>query len=375
MDALEGMDETALSDTFRTIAAEFGPDQAGLETAIHAFDAADPASARALHRASEPRTQELLRRLNQAPGGTRSLVRLRARLLKIAKSDPVLRALDGDFHHLFSSWFNRGFLDLRRIEWSTSAEVLERIIDYEAVHAIQDWHDLKSRVSSDDRRLYAFFHPALQDDPLIFVEVALSGEIPTSIDSILSPDRVVTRSKDATTAVFYSISNCQPGLKGVSFGNFLIKQVVEDLSRELPDIATFVTLSPVPRLRAWVRHQRINPSDEEMPRQVAETLQKLDPDQAKPTDDDALMLAAHYLVHAKTQKGQPLDPVARFHLGNGARLQAIHANADQSLRGQENAWGVMVNYLYDRRDIARNQEDFATTGEVKFGPSVRRLLR
>ena len=211
---------------------------------------------RKLHAASEPRRQELFRRLNLAPGGTAALVRMREQLIDVLGHRDDLSAVDDDFVHLFSSWFNRGFLVLRRIDWSTPAIVLDKIIRYEAVHEISDWDDLRRRIDPSDRRCYAFFHPALVDEPLIFVEVALTRDIPGAIMPILSPEREVTDTDKARTAVFYSISNCQRGLAGVSFGSFLIKQVVEEISRELPKLSTFVTLSPVTSFADWLKRER-----------------------------------------------------------------------------------------------------------------------
>ncbi len=231
---------------FEALAQRFGSDPARMETAIGAWRAKpDDETAAELHAASEPRRQELFRRLNLAPGGTAALVRMREQLIDVLGHRDDLSAVDDDFVHLFSSWFNRGFLVLRRIDWSTPAIVLDKIIRYEAVHEISDWDDLRRRIDPSDRRCYAFFHPALVDEPLIFVEVALTREIPGAIMPILSPEREVTDTDKARTAVFYSISNCQRGLAGVSFGSFLIKQVVEEISRELPKLSTFVTLSPV----------------------------------------------------------------------------------------------------------------------------------
>ena len=238
---------------FRLLAQAFDPD---LVTIGRAWDdyrqEASPINLQSLLEAVEPPRQELFRRLNLAPGGTAALVSMREDLIKHGGKEPELRKVDDDFAHLFGSWFNRGFLIVRPIDWSTPADILERIIRYEAVHEIQGWDDLRRRVQPSDRRCFAFFHPSLVDEPLIFVEVALTREIPASIQGLLAEEREVLPVGEATTAVFYSISNCQPGLRGVSFGNFLIKQVVEELSRELPSLTTFVTLSPAPGFAAWL---------------------------------------------------------------------------------------------------------------------------
>jgi malonyl-CoA decarboxylase len=229
----------------KRLALDFGPALGRVEEAIEAYRSdPGPLTARALHEAAEPRRQELLRRLNRAPGGTRALVRMREDVLPFLADHPDLADVDADFAHLFNSWFNRGFLTLKRIDWTSPANVLEKIIAYEAVHAIQGFEDLRRRLAPPDRRLYAFFHPALVEEPLIFVEVALTRDIPGAIRPILAPDHAPLSATEATTAVFYSISNCQKGLAGISFGNFLIKQVVEELRRDLPGLKTFVTLSP-----------------------------------------------------------------------------------------------------------------------------------
>ena len=238
---------------FEALASRFGPDRARLDAAIAAWrQHPSDKTAAEIHAAAEPRRQELLRRLNLAPGGTAALVRMREQLLDAIDHRDDLKAVDADFVHLFSSWFNRGFLVLRRIDWSTPAMILEKIIRYEAVHRIRSWDDLRRRIDPPDRRCYAFFHPALVDEPLIFVEVALSREIPDAIAPILSVQREGVEPEKATTAAFYSISNCQRGLAGVSFGNFLIKQVVEEISRENPRLKTFVTLSPAPDFARWL---------------------------------------------------------------------------------------------------------------------------
>ena len=255
---------------FEALASGFGPDRARLSAAATAWmNAPSDAAASKLHRSSEPRRLELFRRLDLAPGGTAALVRMRAQLLEAMDHRDDLAAIDDDFLHLFSSWFNRGFLVLRTIDWSTPANMLEKIIRYEAVHAIRDWNDLRARIDSPDRRCYAFFHPALVDEPLIFVEVALTRGIPAAIEPILSAKRERIEPERATTAVFYSISNCQRGLAGVSFGNFLIKQVVEEFSREIPRLSTFVTLSPAPNFAAWLKRERASEARSRLARRTA----------------------------------------------------------------------------------------------------------
>src|SRR5437667_3851306 len=239
---------------FEALATRFGVDRERIDAAVDAWarEGTDEAAAE-LHLAAEPRRQELFRRLNLAPGGTAALVAMREDLVDVLVHRDDLSPVDQDFVHLFSSWFNRGFLVLRRIDWSTPAIILEKVIRYEAVHEIHDWNDLRRRIDPIDRRCYAFFHPALVDEPLIFVEVALTESIPAAIAPLLAEDRQPVAIERARTAVFYSISNCQRGLGGISFGNFLIKQVVEELRRELPKLENFVTLSPVPGFMQWMQ--------------------------------------------------------------------------------------------------------------------------
>jgi malonyl-CoA decarboxylase len=385
LDLYAGAPVPARLEFFRLLARDFGPDPARLRAAWAAYDddPADPANLRALLRDVEPPRQELFRRLNLAPGGTAALVHIREDLLKHGGDDPSLASVDDDLAHLLSSWFNRGFLVLRRIDWSTPADILERIIRYEAVHAIQDWDDLRRRVQPADRRCFAFFHPSLVDEPLIFVEVALTREIPGSIQALLAEDREVLPTEQATTAVFYSISNCQPGLKGVSFGNFLIKQVVEELSREVPSLATFVTLSPAPGFGRWLDRVAADPAAAGLEDSGIDTaaLKELrapgwhrDPTAAERLRPLLLGLAAHYYLRAKGSGGRPLDPVARFHLGNGARLERLNWLGDTSEKGLREAAGLMVNYLYDLRFIEANHEAFANHGTVVASDDVKRHL-
>ena len=345
------------------------------ERVIEAADAyrADK-SARTLRRlskAAEPRRQELLRRLNQAPGATDWLVRMRRDLLRMLPEAPELDVVDADFQHLFASWFNRGFLVLRRIDWHTPANILEKIIEYEAVHAINNWHELRRRLLPRDRRCFAFFHPAMPEEPLIFVEVALCRGIPNSVQDLLSEKQEAVPGHEVDTAVFYSISNCQEGLKGISFGNLLIKQVVEELAAEVPGLKTFVTLSPVPGLNRWLR--TISPERPDI-ENILSRLETRDP--AVISENRALLrgLCAEYLLEAKGPNGRPLDPVARFHLGNGALLHDIHALADKSANGWDQSSTIMVNYLYDLNQVSRNSERYTSEGEVLASKQVRQLL-
>jgi malonyl-CoA decarboxylase len=364
----------------RTMCTRFGVDQAELASAIDAYQG-NPTdlTAQALHRAAEPRRQEIIRRLNMAPGGTAAIVEMRALVLDSLRQNNDLAALDADFLHLLSSWFNRGFLVLRRIDWSTAAAILEKIILYEAVHEINGWDDLRRRLEPPDRSCFAFFHPQLVDEPLIFVEVALTEQIPGAIAPLLAPDRRPIAAEKARTAVFYSISNTQRGLAGVSFGDFLIKQVVEELRRDLPQINAFVTLSPMPGFAAWLRDVRTTPDalpEEEIREALAAVNEEWAPSDADgdPLERPLLKAAAHYLLRAKTAKGLPIDPVARFHLRNGALVERINFAADLSKRGMDQAAGLMVNYLYDLDQIERNHEAFTATGEMAASGQVLKLL-
>lgn len=361
---------------------KFGPDAERLEKAIEAYrEERSPRTLRELHAAAEPRRQELIRRLNLAPNGIATLVQMREALLDQMAGDRDLEAVDADFSHLFGSWFNRGFLVLTPIDWSAPANVLEKIIRYEAVHEIGDWNELRRRLDPEDRRCFAFFHPQLVDEPLIFVEVALTKSIPGSISELLSEARAPIRAEDATTATFYSISNCQDGLRGISFGNFLIKQVVEELRRDLPRLETFATLSPLPGFSRWLASE-MDPASDALSDADRKSLEMLDhpewftdPKMRAAVEAAILPAAAHYLLRTRNQRGQPIDPVARFHLGNGARLERINFLADQSPRAMRQSHGVMVNYLYKLEDIEANHEAFVERGEVVAAAAVKRLLR
>jgi malonyl-CoA decarboxylase len=368
---------------FEVLARRFGPDRARLSAAVAAWQASplDLTTAE-VHRASEPRRLELFRRLNLAPGGTAALVRMREQLIDAMDHRDDLAVIDNDFLHLFSSWFNRGFLVLRSIDWSTPASLLEKIIRYEAVHAIRDWNDLRARIDSPDRRCYAFFHPALIDEPLIFVEVALTRGIPTAIDPILSAKGERVEPERATTAVFYSISNCQRGLAGVSFGHFLIKQVVEEVSRQIPRISTFVTLSPAPNFAEWLKRERASEASvalDEEDREALKALDRLDwwrdEETAEAVREPLLRAAAWYYLRARTSRGTPRDSVARFHLGNGARLERLDFLADTSERALRQSHGLMVNYLYDLEHIERNHEAYAQQHAIVAAGAITRLVR
>ena len=381
LDRYHHLDAAGRLAFFETLARDFGPDRDRLSQAIETWRAKGgdgDGAASELHFASEPRRQELIRRLNRAPGGTSELVSMRADLLSLMKGNKDLAALDRDVVHLLSSWFNRGFLVLRRIDWSTPANILEQIIRYEAVHEIRDWNDLRRRIDPIDRRCYAFFHPQLSDEPLIFVEVALTEAIPTAIAPLLAAERPLVPVERARTAVFYSISNTQKGLGGISFGSFLIKQVAEELRRELPKLDTFITLSPVPGFMNWLKQAEDVPvSNEE--RTLLENLDK--PDWSENAELTAQLrgvlepLAAHYFLKARTSKGGLIDSVARFHIGNGARLEKIDWLGDLSPKGLRESAGIMVNYLYRLDDIEKNHEAYANQGEIAASSAVKKLLK
>lgn len=355
LDLYEGMQdaEKRAFFTFLNTQMDIDPEEVAQATKAYAADGSERNYTR-LMRAAEPARQELARRLNQVPGATGRIVAMRRDLLRFVKQDPALAKIDADLRHLLSSWFNRGFLVLRPINWESPAHVLEKIIAYEAVHAIDSWDDLRRRLQPADRRCFGFFHPAMPDEPLIFVEVALIMGIPNSIQSVLAPERGALTPDRADTAVFYSISNCQAGLAGISFGNSLIKQVVDDLSRALPQIKTFVTLSPIPGLMEWL----------------------VETNQAGTQDPETLrQLTAHYLLNAKGKGDRPRDPVARFHLHNGASVHDIHAGADLSANGLRQSGGMMVNYLYDLSKITENHESFAIHNKVAASAAMRSLAR
>lgn len=382
LSAFDRAGEEARRAFLLTLADRFGPDPEAVRAALSALEAdpADPDAMESLHIAAEPRRQELLRRLNLAPGGTAALVKMREELLRHLRDSPALRRVDSDFAHLFASWFNRGFLVLRHIDWTTQANILAKIIRYEAVHAIQNWDDLRNRLEPTDRRCYAFFHPQLVDEPLIFVEVALTEDIPDTVAPLLDLHRRPIAAERASTAVFYSISNTQKGLAGVSFGNFLIKQVVEELKAELPNIRTYVTLSPVPGFAAWLAKARADEGSDLTAAQRAAFAAldtpgwQEDAEVAEALRAPLLAAAATYFLRARDGRGRVIDPVARFHLGNGARLERLNFLGDVSANGMRQSHGLMVNYLYDLDRIEANHEAFAERTIVAASDSVTRAL-
>jgi malonyl-CoA decarboxylase len=360
--AYQALDAGEVEKFFDYLAEGFSPDPAVVQQAAETYHQ-DPSQANLvrLQKAVESPRQELFRRWNMAPGAAAELVALRKRLLTTLDAHPERAGIDADLSHLFRSWFNRGFLVLERIDWRTPAVVLERLIEYEAVHEVQGWRDLRRRLQSD-RRCYAFFHPALPDEPLIFIEVALTRGMSGHVQPLLDPHSAVDDPARADCAIFYSITTCQEGLRGVSFGNFLIKQVVENLGREFPRVKTFATLSPIPGFRAW-----LNAS---YPR-----WQSVDAASASPAARNELSsLCALYLLDAKRQK-EPLDPVARFHLANGARLERLNWMGDTSIAGLDRSLGLMANYVYRLADVEKNHEAYAAKYQVIASPEIERLAR
>ncbi|WP_395703804.1 malonyl-CoA decarboxylase [Aquabacterium sp.] len=347
--------DTLADDTrrrfFEHLARDFGPDPQQVLACAQAFAEApeQPERLIQLTQAAEPPRQELFRRLNRAPGGTAAIVRLRRSLLERLPRHPQLQAVEHDLHHLLSSWFNPGFLQLRKVDWNSPAQLLEQIIHHEAVHAIDGWDDLRRRLQPD-RRCFAFFHPQLPDEPLIFVEVALVPEMAAAIAPLIDKKSQPLPAESFSVAVFYSISNCQPGLRGVSLGNFLIKRVAELLKQELPQLKTFCTLSPIPGFTDWLQRQ---------------------PGGADRSAAELLRMAAHFLVYESVKPHG--DPVARFHLDNGARLERLNPHANLSAKGLKQSAGLMVNYLYDLARIETCHDRFVQ-GRVVHSRAVAALL-
>ncbi|MCY4454063.1 MAG: malonyl-CoA decarboxylase [Immundisolibacterales bacterium] len=377
LDSFARLDDGGREEFFEFLLGELGAEPPALDAALDAYRSSpEPGTAAALAAAAEPRRQELLRLMNTAPDGTRDILSMRAALLGALAGRPELRPVDDDFVHILRSWFNRGFLELHRIDWRTPALVLEKIIEYEAVHQVLDWEDLRRRLQAD-RRCFGFFHPALPDEPLIFVEVALCKGLAGSVTELLFGE--VDPDVDADTAIFYSISNCQRGLTGISFGNFLIKQVVHELAVEIPGLRRFATLSPIPGFRKWLMREA---SDGRLVNgrngreATFEGIETADwPADTAPGEHlkDALMRhCARYLLEAK--RGiYPLDPVARFHLRNGARLERINWMGDPSPAGISQSAGMMVNYVYDEGTVVANHEAFVNEGRIAHSRAVAAL--
>ena len=373
--AYDALPANAFQPFINLLATEFSPDPATIAAAAATF--AQNASAQnlvALQEAVEPPRQELFRRLNVAPGATAALVDLRRRLLRELKANPDWVGVDADLEHLFGSWFNRGFLRLERIDWRTPALILEKLIEYEAVHEIAGWPDLHRRLAAD-RRCFAFFHPALPEEPLIFIEVALTDRISTNVAPLLDPESPEADTARADCAMFYSITNCQDGLRGISFGNLLIKQVVHELGNEFPRLSTFATLSPIPGFRAWLSNiARDRPDIAPDIVRLQETEWHTDTEFVTRLKPTLMGLCAHYLTTEK-RNDEPLDAVARFHLGNGARLEKLNWLADTSRSGMQGSAGLMVNYVYRLADVEKNHEAFVRDHEIAAAHELKKLAR
>ena len=352
---IETLDENDLVVFLKKLSENYDIDPETLSKASKEYSAnKTQQNLQKISQSSEPQWVELFRRLNTTPNGTVRLVRLREKIRSLVKSNPDIAFFDSSLLSLFKSWFNPSFLVLEKIDWSTPANILEKIIEYEAVHEINSWDDLRARLAPEDRRCFAFFHPLIPDEPLIFVEVALCNEIPKTINEVIKIDRDVIEYKDINTAVFYSISNCQDGLSGISFGNFLIKKVAHKLKQELDDLNRFVTLSPVPGFVRWLKTKSLENS----------------------LDDNTLMTQALiYLTESEREDNLPNDPVAKFHLGNGAILEQINLNADESAKGIAQSQGLMVNYLYNLKLLEKNHELFFKTKNVQESDGIKSLKK
>ena len=383
----------------RLLAGEFDVDRGEIDRCCAALaNAAGPipraAAERELRNALEPQRITLLRQFNALPEGVKFLVDRRAELLDLGRGDPLLRGLEEDLKRLLANWFDIGFLELKRIGWESPAALLEKLMAYEAVHEIRSWTDLKNRLEAD-RRCFAFFHPRMPDEPLIFVEVALVAGMASDIDALLDEAAPVGDPQAADTAIFYSISNCQHGLAGISFGDFLIKRVVDALARDLPRLKVFATLSPVPGFRAWLDRQgEAAPEGLLLPaertalealgdgigeRDLGALLDRTDrhaePQLAAALREPLLRLCARYLLRERAPSGRALDPVAHFHLSNGARVEQLNWQADVSAKGLQQSAGIMVNYLYRLADIEANHEAYRGEGRVAASGSLRALAR
>ena len=367
MQHCEKLDEKELIIFFKLMRENFDISSLELSRAVDEYKVnSNSENLITLMKFSEPKRREIFRRCNGISRGTIRLVNLRKRLLGILKKNPELKAVDYDLVYLLKNWFNRGFLILRPINWETPAHILEKIIAYEAVHEINSWDELRLRLAPKDRRCFAFFHPAMQDEPIIFVEVALMKNIPSKIQDVLEEKRDFLEPDEANVAVFYSISNCQKGLSGISFGNFLIKQVANDLKFEFNNIKKFVTLSPVPGLRNWIKNKK--PKFE----MILEKFKKSE--QFLKVEPSLMNCAGNYFLNSDRSDGMPNDPVARFHLGNGASLEQINYLGDTSLNGLNLSGGLMVNYLYDLDKVEENHEAYTSENKLNISKNAKKDL-
>lgn len=383
----------------KLLADNYGVDRTAVDTAIDGVKAAKDNNARAkaeatLRRALEPRWRGLLKRFTTLPEGVKFLVDMRVVMLDYARTEPAIKALSDDLREMLSAWFDVGLLELKLITWESSAAILEKLIAYEAVHEIRSWDDLKNRLDSD-RRCFAYFHPAMPHEPLIFVEVALVPEMAANVHDILDADAPMGDVSAATTAIFYSISNAQKGLVGISFGNFLIKRVVELLKHDVPNLKKFATLSPIPGFGKWSA-QTLDDDAFELTNAERKALSPLvdgksDGERLKSAlgrpnwyRDEQLAgalkvpvsrMAAHYLHGERRPDGKAKDPVAHFHLSNGARMERLNWLGDTSQKGLSQAHGMMINYLYRVSDIESNSDAYSSSGKIAVSSSVKPLLR
>ena len=352
---IENLDDKQLIDFFNTLIEKYDIDLNSLLKASKEYSKnKTQKNLEIISRSSEPQWVELFRRLNTVSEGTHRLVQLRERIRSLEKDNPDLAFFDISLLNLFKHWFNPSFLVLKRIDWSTPANILEKIIAYEAVHEINSWEDLRARLAPEDRRCFAFFHPLIPNEPLIFVEVALSDNMPETINEVIKIDRSITLDQDINTAVFYSISNCQDGLSGISFGNFLIKKVAHKLKQENEGLDRFATLSPAPGFTKWLKEKSIDENIDE---------------------DNILKQALIYLINSDREDGFPNDPVAKFHLGNGAILERVNLNSDLSSKGINQSKGVMINYLYNLDLLEKNHELFFKTKTVQLSDGIKSLRK
>ena len=363
LDLIEAETEDSLDEYLSYLLKEYDIDTDSLLKNVEAYSRdKNSTNLGLIGNSSEPRWIELFRRLNATPGGTHRLIKLRERIKTLLNDGREhLKTLDAGLLKLFKYWFNSSFLVLEKIDWSTPANVLEKIIEYEAVHEINSWDDLRARLAPNDRQCFAFFHPLIPEDPLIFVEVALTNGIPESIESVIKIDRDEIEYNKINTAVFYSISNCQDGLAGISFGNFLIKKVAHKLKQEISEIDKFVTLSPVPGLMRWMENHA--------PVTYENCINKIN------DDENLLKKTFLYLTESNRDDNLPNDPVARFHLGNGAILHKINLHGDQSKKGMAQSHGVMINYLYDLDIVEKNHELFFKNKEVVLSGEMKSLKK
>jgi len=369
LNAYEKLDQAQRLDFFNLLSTEYDVDVDDIKAAARTYER-DSNAGNLLHltAAAEPGRQELLRRINLVSGGTRRLVKMREHLLTAMRENPELKKIDTDFHHLFNAWFNRGFLLMEPLDWTTPAHILEKIIAYEAVHEIESWSELRSRLEPADRYCYGFFHPSMEDEPLVFVEVALTDQIPRGIGEILRRDPATEAPENPSCAIFYSISNCHRGLAGISFGNFLIKQVATSLKLRFPQLKTFSTISPAPGFRRWLELQAEERDD------VTSLLAEFDAQADENLQDNLGKFAAAYFLEQKNGRNQPLDPVARFHLKNGAILERINILGNPSDKGMERSLGTMVNYVYDLSKVEDNHEEYVRNNRIIASAQVKKLL-